>query len=283
MIVALGGMLALLPTPISSQSVFGHPWASSRGVDDFYGHGYRHHQPGFGNHGFGDWHDDDYDDYFHRPAPCPRYQSMHVSDWKVASDQQIALDVALPHVRNEDMRLSLSDDDSNIHVKAWRALPARGRACLPESASVSRDGRYEILEANIAVPGIADGAKASMRPLRGGIRLLVPRRPRPIDVSSVYQSQTQTANVRGEKSSSGRGHADGQTSRDQPRVAASKTVGGDAKRYKKATHKYARSPVKVTLPPSTGIVVEDAAFPWPKKNADASEGWVDNRGDFQYY
>jgi len=38
-----------------------------------------------------------------------------------------------------------------------------------------------------------------------------------------------------------------------------------------------------TSAPWTDIQVEDSEFPWPSKNPDASEGWVDNRGDFQYY
>lgn len=36
-------------------------------------------------------------------------------------------------------------------------------------------------------------------------------------------------------------------------------------------------------PPWADIQVEDSEFPWPIKNPDASEGWIDNRGDFQYY
>jgi hypothetical protein len=31
------------------------------------------------------------------------------------------------------------------------------------------------------------------------------------------------------------------------------------------------------------VLVEDADFPWPDKNIDAAEGWMDNRGEFQYY
>jgi len=37
------------------------------------------------------------------------------------------------------------------------------------------------------------------------------------------------------------------------------------------------------LPPSTGIEVEEVDFPWPEKDPDASEGWIDNRGEFQPY
>jgi len=53
-----------------------------------------------------------------------------------------------------------------------------------------------------------------------------------------------------------------------------------------APHEHApvETPVpRAALPSSDGIEVEDADFPWPEKNADASEGWFDNRGDFQYY
>lgn len=53
-----------------------------------------------------------------------------------------------------------------------------------------------------------------------------------------------------------------------------------------APHKHApvATPIpRAALPSSDGIEVEDADFPWPEKNADASEGWFDNRGDFQYY
>jgi hypothetical protein len=48
-------------------------------------------------------------------------------------------------------------------------------------------------------------------------------------------------------------------------------------------HEDFRIPVQVVLPPSTGIEVEDAVYPWPEKTLDAVEGWVDNRGEFQFY
>jgi len=267
----------IMPAPTESHSVFGHPWPGTRGFDDFYGHGRGHRTPAFNGYGFGDGYDDDYDNYFQQRAPCPRYQSMHLSDWQVAANQQLVLDISLPNVRHQDMRASLSSDGSTIHMKAWRHLPARGRACLPAGASVSHDGRYEVLEADIPVPGMVDGERASMRELRGGMRISVPHRPRPQEMSAPRRGWPQATATRDEGSSSGRSRTHANAHREAAATAAlpgSRTQGPS---------EYARARVTVALPPSTGIQVEDDVFPWPQKNPDASEGWLDNRGDFQFY
>jgi hypothetical protein len=44
-----------------------------------------------------------------------------------------------------------------------------------------------------------------------------------------------------------------------------------------------RKKTSVPLPPSTGIYIEEEDFPWPEKDDDACDGFVDNRGDFQSY
>ena len=41
--------------------------------------------------------------------------------------------------------------------------------------------------------------------------------------------------------------------------------------------------LQVSLPPSDGIEIVEEEYEYPEKDADASEGWVDIRGEFQSY
>merc|ERR1740129_932466 len=83
--IAAFRILALLIVPMiaAGQSGFGYPRRGFAGIDDFYG-------SGFGGvrarHGYNDMYRDPYyDDYFgYRRQPCPRYQPIQLSDWKVS-------------------------------------------------------------------------------------------------------------------------------------------------------------------------------------------------------
>ena len=37
------------------------------------------------------------------------------------------------------------------------------------------------------------------------------------------------------------------------------------------------------MPPSDGIEVIEEEYDYPEKDADAAEGWIDMRGEFQSY
>lgn len=41
--------------------------------------------------------------------------------------------------------------------------------------------------------------------------------------------------------------------------------------------------LQVSLPPSDGIEVLEEDYEFPEKDPDASEGWIDVRGEFQSY
>jgi len=116
---------------------------------------------------------------------------------------------------------------------------------------------------------------------------------------NVPQHSPQTANP------DARGHSAGSTSLAQPALQAPHwistaalaggTMANTAALSRASSESNSAIPVlqehapvasqtpRAALPSSEGIEVEDADFPWPEKNDDASEGWFDNRGDFQYY
>jgi len=155
---------------------------------------------------------------------------------------------------------------------------------------VSANGRYEILEAVVPVPVTGNVREANIRQMRGGMRISMPQ-------ESQYQSTAQQV-----ESSSGR--IDGSGAGDSQMSVG----GGHVKTQATASNVQTRRPPtpsstlsdvghippprahmqqalrpRLILPPSTDIEVEDAEFPWPEKHPDASEGWVDNRGEFQAY
>lgn len=272
--------LLILLQPAASFSRFGHPWAGNVGFDGFHGPAPRKRSPVF--HDYDNGYDANYyDDYFGRwnHAPCPRYEPLRVS----ASPNQLMFEVSLPGVKQQDMSAWLSDDSSAIHVQGLRALPTRGRACLPAEAKVSSSGRYEILEALIPVPVHGDYHRTTMRKIQGGLRISMPQRVKSrIPASSVASKLAHTGVPRDSDFRSGFRQTTGQTAGAQP-LEATHSVARERRTPALRTHAQLKMRRRINLPPSTGIHVEDADFPWPEKSYDASAGWYDNRGDFQPY
>jgi len=174
--MALFGFLfcsLLLALHVNGQSFHGFP-GSYRGFDDF--------GDSFGRHGFRA--PSRHQDYY-RPA-CPQYNALQLSEWQPTSGGY-KLEAVLPGVRSAERRTQLSTDGKHVEIRGIRPVPTRGRMlapeCLPRSAQLSENGRYEILEASIALPRDADVAGATVRPSgHDGIQVTVPvpRRSEPV-------------------------------------------------------------------------------------------------------
>merc|ERR1712070_629486 len=89
-------------------------------------------------------------------------------------DQKLTVDIELPKVEKQSLRTWLEADKSMIRVRGLRSLQTRDRACLPEDASITREGRYEILEVAVPVPKEGMLQKWSAEHVQGGLRLSVP-------------------------------------------------------------------------------------------------------------
>jgi len=113
--------------------------------------------------------------------------------------------------------------------------------CLPRFAKLSDNGRYEILEASIALPQDADVTRATVQQNgQDGIQVAVPMR----HVKPKLQVKA-----------------------DRPAASVPKLQ---------------RRP-QIQLPSSEGLEVVEEDFEYPEKRADACDGWLDNRGEFQSY
>lgn len=288
MVAFIGMLLLAMPAQVSTQSGFGGRWAGMGGFHDYYGSGRDAWGRGFDDRRYqgyaDDYEDDYYDDYYgHRyEAPCPEYQATELTSWRVAAGRQqqpsISMQVSFPGVEHQHMDAWLSKDSSAVHVQGFRSLPARGRECLPAHAKVSADGQYEILEAAIPVPRVGDANGASVHHVRGGLRIDMPRRTPPRTASPARDARRHAAAARVDVDA--HRHEDPiaeappseQTASRRSQAAIQKVVSNMAKR------------TPLVLPWSNqGIEIEDDEFPWPEKHADACEGWLDNRGEFQFY
>jgi hypothetical protein len=212
-----------------------------------------------------------------RPRPCPQYEPLQTSEWRDISGLKLGLRVSLPNVEYENMDVRLGKDGTTMHVRGVRGLPVYGRRCLPRGAHMSSDGRYEILEVDVSVPAEGDAQKNHVRHVRGGLQIEVPRRARPPMPPSRRHSKRNGATA--QDAQSGSIHAETQ------QVSAQDTAQSSPLKYNSVRPMRLGRPARtsIVLPPSTGIHVEDADFPWPDKNEDASEGWTDNRGESQSY
>lgn len=224
--------------PADARSVFGFPGQATgsgnfpvfAGLD---GHRYGGHRQ----------------DYYRQP--CPQYRPMQVSDWQPVTRGSVSghtLQAVLPGVRASDRRTQLSADGRNLEFFGFRQVPARGRACLPRGSHLSDDGRYEILEASVALPEGSDVSRASVRQAREGVEVVVPRRP--------FRAPQVPEQSRPEV---------------MPRSRTIQVVPSPPPRP------------KVVLPPSDGVEVIEEDFPEPEKMPDACSGWRDNRGEFHAY
>lgn len=255
--------------PTLCHGYFGHPWVGAGTFEDFYGSGLMHRFPASYSSG----HDDHYYSSYLQ-EPCPRYHALQHSGWKITEGQQIALQVLLPGVRSKHMHASLVSDSSSVHIQGFRALPPQGRACLPAQAKTTRDGRYEIIEATIPVPAIGNVHQASVKQFRGGLSISMPQHIQDHQ-PSVHEQTRRSYNHQRE------GHVE--ATRPAQMIPPSKLESSGTQSRKPSQQTRVASHSRVTIPPSTGVVVEDDDFPWPEKNLAASEGWLDNRGEFQPY
>jgi hypothetical protein len=181
-------------------------------------------------------------------APCPQYEPVRMSDWKSQSGRKLTLDVELPKVEKQTLRTWLDADKSMIRIQGLRSLQTRDRECLPEDASITRDGRSEILEVSIPVPNEGMMQKWSAQHVQGGLRFSVPLK---------VQQQSSSQNVPHHS-----------TSQSQPSTHAAMKMD---------------QPKHPTAQPFDGVQVEDVPYEWPEKETDAAEGYFDARGDFYEY
>ncbi|CAE7228882.1 unnamed protein product [Symbiodinium sp. CCMP2592] len=223
-----------LLTAALAYSAYGFPGYRSSG----YGFEPFHQFGGFGSHRAWPYHEEAY-----RP-PCPQYKPMELGDWEEAitpSGGAYQLSVKLPGVHPQSRLVELMEAGRGVHISGYRQVPTRGRVraleCLPDDARLSRDGRYEILEAIVPFPKDADASKASVRHGRQGLEITAPLRRDP-----------------GVRSS-------------RPSVSSKRIAAAELQ----------------MAPRTDGIEITEEEYPYPEKDADAAEGWFDNRNEFQLY
>jgi hypothetical protein len=131
-----------------------------------------------------------------------------------------------------------------------------------------------------AVPQAASGFSMSHQPEPS---LHAPMPHQPIEFSATPRESSDTAVLHQPTKLSKAPQASVDTSLLQKptQVSASLQSASNALVSHKPAEVSALPHVMVTC--SADIVVEDEDFPWPEKKADAAEGWLDNRGEFQYY
>lgn len=186
---------------------------------------------------------------------------MQISEWQLSGDGY-KIHAILPQVRAQDRRTQISSDGRYLEILGLRPVPSHGRfrapECLPQDAKVSRDGQYEILEASVPLPHGADTGRATVRQYGAqGVEVLFPGRPTRIQAE--------------------------QPAATRPSVLGIAKSAEHAKRLMRPAVPKLPARPKVVLPSSDGVAVVDEDFPYAEKRADASSGWMDNRGEFQSY
>lgn len=278
-LVALS-LLTFAPTASCQSFHHGYPWHGAGGAYDFGG------MPGFGHHSrFGRQNPygrqgDSLDDYFGRTYQrCPPYEAIKTSRWELLDDGSAHLQVTLPGVHSSNRRFTTGEDGQSFVVRAARALPARGQACLPRGAEVSADGRHEILEKTFAVPEQFDASGATIQSKGGSlVNIYVPPKKR----ASAGAPPAQQRATSSAKSAAGGARQPEMVRKPVPATPPARPAS------KKLTPQVPASPVPLprkpaNLPPSDGLEVVDEHWPAEPKSLDASEGWFDNRGEFQHY
>jgi len=209
----------------------------------------------------------DVDDYY--GYRCPDYQPATASKWMETEDGRFAVRIGLPGVHSDNQRVWLGEDGSTVHVRAARSLSGQGgRRCLPRNARLSQDGRSEILELEMPLPSVGvDASRTTIRNIRGGIELIVPKL-RPSKPPATAQT----------------GARDSMATPPSISQATRQTQGVPKRSPPLRQNMLAQRPVQWwRLPPSDGVEVVDEDWPAEEKRADAAEGWMDNRGEFQAY
>lgn len=184
-------------------------------------------------------------------SACPQYEAMQLQpSWQIGADGSRRLHVALPGVDPRNRHARLSDDGSLLQVSAARELPARGRACIPRTARVSADGRYELFKDVVPLPGGYDSRRMQIQHAHSGLEFILPPQ-------NLWSPPTRLA-------TDSRGSSSAASVGQPPMVDPSLS--------------------QPSLPyPSDGIEVVDEEYQWPEKSPDAVEGFYDNRGDFHEY
>mmetsp|Transcript_98594 Transcript_98594/g.234863 ORF Transcript_98594/g.234863 Transcript_98594/m.234863 type:complete len:259 (-) Transcript_98594:192-968(-) len=221
-----------------------------------------HQFGGFGSHRAWPYHEEAY-----RP-PCPQYKPMELGDWEEAITPYggaYQLSVMLPGVHPQNRLVELLEGGRGVHISGYRQVPTRGRVraleCLPDDARLSRDGRYEILDAKVLFPQDADASQASVRHGRQGLEVTAPLRREPrVRLPPRVPAEAM------------------QHERPQPAVE-------ETRRNSKPSVSSRRiATAELQMAPRTdGIEITEEEYPYPEKDPDAAEGWFDNRNEFQPY
>jgi hypothetical protein len=197
---------------------------------------------------------------------------MGISKWEKMPSGDFLLRGALPGVRSNARRVQLDQSGTTLHIQAARPVPARGRRCLPSSAKISPDGRFEVYEASVALPPATDGARGTVQQTSNGFEVLVPRSPSAKHRSPIVADLEQGTQMKPIQES----------------ILGDEQLRSPSLR-RDVTQDFAKTRVNPSPKPETvpeipeGVEVVDVEPEEPLKNTDASEGWYDNRGDFQQY
>lgn len=209
--------------------------------------------------------------------PCPEYQPMRVFDWEKLPTGDFLLRSALPGVRSNARHVWLDRSGSALHIKAARPVPLSGRRCLPSSARVSSDGRFEVYETSVPLPLDANAAGGTIKQTSYGIDVLLPRLPTarssvpkssPSPKRSIIAQETHAnpteAKIKNDRENRHQGQL--HAPREPSQIHA------------------IPAPMPQALPEiPEGVEVIDIEPEESLKNPDATEGWYDNRGEFQLY
>jgi len=254
-------ILLTLASTANSQSFWGYPRHSYGGGAPSFGYprGFDRRTGAYGRQS------DLLDDYYGYQR-CPPYEDIQTSRWRQLEDGSAFMQISLPGVHASNRRFFVADDGQGLEVKAARALPSsRGRACLPRGAEVSADGRHEILRRTLPVPEGFEAEEVKLQSKGSSIvEIRVPPKQRLPQGAAPEKPRHQVATPAGVGSASaGRHHRRAPTVPQSPVPLPSKPA---------------------NLPPADGIEVLDDDYPEePIKDADACEGYYDNRGEFHYY
>lgn len=208
--------------------------------------------------------------------PCPQYEPMRISNWETMPTGHFLLRGTLPGVRSNGRRVWLDQSGTTLHIQAARRVPARGRRCLPPNARISSDGRHEVYETSVALPRAADAAGGTIQQTSNGIEVLLPLRPeakqhQPVMPHVEHETRMNPAQkpMHGEK-----------------QLRSVNSVAQDPSKTHAIPPQLRESPTRTPKAPHKipeGVEVNDVEPEEPAKNPNASEGWWDNRGEFQYY
>merc|ERR1712232_1508519 len=106
-----------------------------------------------------------------------------------------------------------------------------------------------------------------MRQMHGGVRIAMP-------IRKLHRTSARH-NTEGSSTRRGAGQASVPEA-VHPQESIASVRGRDLDAHRASAPGAPAERPHVVLPPSTGVLVEDAEFPWPEKNADAAAGWLDN-------